>query len=359
MRPNRSALRSILLAGTILAVVGCGRKTPPPLNAHASTLASIVVQSAHAPLERTVDGTIEAVNQATVSAQTTGRITEILYDVNDVVPAGAVIIRLKGNEQRAGLEGAQAALAEAKARNAEAATSYQRISELYQRHVVSKAQLDQATANRDASDARLTAADAGIATAREGVGYTEIRAPYAGVVTKRLVEVGESVSPGTPLMTGLSLRDLRVDTNIPQSIVMLVRRLNQAAVYVGNRRVEATKITIFPEAATPSSTFRARLDLPPGALDLAPGMYVKVGFVIGETDRLLIPASAVVERSEVTGVYVIDSHGQVSLRYVRPGQRVGDKVEVLAGLAPGERIALDPVAAGAHADAVAASGPSS
>jgi RND family efflux transporter MFP subunit len=314
------------------------------------------VQSVHAPLERAVDGTIEAVNQATVSAQTAGRITEILYDVNDVVPAGAVIIRLKGNEQRAGLAGAQAVLTEAKARNAEAATSYQRISELFQRHVVSKAQLDQATANRDAAAARLAAADAGIATAREGVGYTEIRAPYGGVVTKRLVEVGESVSPGTPLMTGLSLQDLRVNTNIPQSIVMQVRRLKQAAVYVGNQRIEATKITIFPEAATPSSTFRARLELPPGALDLAPGMYVKVGLVVGEADRLLIPASAVIERSEVTGVYVIDSNGQATLRYVRPGQRVGDKIEVLAGLAPGERIALDPIAAGAQ---VAASGPAS
>jgi RND family efflux transporter MFP subunit len=356
---TRSALRSMLVAGTILVVAGCGDKTPHPANSAASTLASIVVQSVHAPLERAVDGTIEAVNQATVSAQTAGRITEILYDVNDVVPAGAVIIRLKGNEQRAGLAGAQAALTEAKARNAEAATSYQRISELFQRHVVSKAQLDQATANRDAAAARLAAADAGIATAREGVGYTEIRAPYGGVVTKRLVEVGESVSPGTPLMTGLSLQDLRVNTNIPQSIVMQVRRLKQAAVYVGNHRVEATKITIFPEAATPSSTFRARLELPPGALDLAPGMYVKVGLVVGEADRLLIPASAVIERGEVTGVYVIDSHGQATLRYVRPGQRVGDKIEVLAGLAPGERIALDPIAAGAHADAVAASGPAS
>ena len=64
---------------------------------------------------------------------------------------------------------------------------------------------------------------------------------------------------------------------------MQVRKLKQAAVYVGDRRIEATKITIFPEAATPSSTFRARLDLPPGALDLAPGMYVKVGLVIGQS----------------------------------------------------------------------------
>src|ERR1019366_8825361 len=161
------------------------------------------------------------------SAQTGGRITEILYDVNDIVPAGAVIIRLKGSEQRAGLQGAQAALTEAKARSAEASITYQRISDLFQRRVVSKAQLDQATANRDAAAARLTAAEAALNTAREGVGYTEIRAPYGGVVTKRLVEIGEAVSPGTPLMTGLSLRDLRVDANIPQSVAMQVRRLKQ------------------------------------------------------------------------------------------------------------------------------------
>ena len=153
-----------------------------------------------------------------------------------------------------GLQAAQAALTEARARNEEAATNYQRIADLFQRRVVSKAQLDQATANRDAAAGRLAAAEAGITAAREGVGYTEIRAPYGGVVTKRLVEVGETVGPGTPLMTGLSLRDLRVNTTIPQSIVMQVRKLKQAAVYVGDRRIEATKITIFPEAATPSST---------------------------------------------------------------------------------------------------------
>lgn len=312
----------------------------------------MVVQFVHMPLERMVDGTIEAANQATVSAQTSGRVAEILYDVNDVVPAGAVVIRLKGTGQRAGLHGAEAAVTEAKARNSEAATNYQRIAELYQRHVVTKAQLDQATANRDAAAARLAAAEAGRTTAHEGVDYTEIRAPYGGVVTKRLVEVGESVSPGTPLMTGLSLRDLRVNTNVPESIVMQVRRLNEAVVYLGNQRTAATKITIFPEAATPSSTFRARLDLPAGALNLSPGMYVKVGLVIGEADQILIPASAVIERSEVTGVYVIDAKGQLSLRYVRRGHQFGDKLEILSGIAPGERIALDPIAASAQVASV-------
>lgn len=354
VRRRRLARLLTALPGLLLLMAGCGGKSPAPAGSSAAPLASVEIQSERAPLEHFVDGTIEAVNQATVSAQTAGRITDILFDVNDVVPAGVVIIRLKGNEQRAGLKGAQAALTEAKARNAEAATTYQRIADLFQRRVVSKAQLDQATANRDAAAARLTAAEAGLSSAREGVRYTEIRAPYAGVVTKRLVEVGESVSPGTPLMMGLSLKDLRVDTNVPQSIAMQVRRLKKAAVYIGNQRIEATKITIFPEAATPSSTFRARLDLPPDALDLAPGMYVRVGLVVGEADRLLVPVSSIIERSEVTGVYVIDSHGLVSLRYVRPGHRFGDKVEIIAGVAAGERIALDPIAASAQ---VAVAGP--
>ncbi len=337
----------VLLAALCLGAAGCEKRTPsspaPP-----PPLLSAVVEPVRTPLERDVDGTIEAVNQATVSAQTSGRVVEILYDVNDVVPAGAVIMRIKGTEQRASLQAAEAVLAEARARNEEAAVNYQRISDLFQRRVVSKAQFDQATANRDAAAGRLSAAEAGLTAAREGVGYTEIRSPYSGVVTKRLVEVGEVVSPGKPLMTGLSLRDLRVNTTIPQSVVMQVRKLNQAAVYVDGRRIEATKITIFPEAATPSSTFRARLDLTAGALDLAPGMYVKVGFVIGDADRLLVPAAAVIERGEVTGVYVIDPKGQASLRYVRPGHRFGDKLEILAGLSSGERIALDPNAASAR-----------
>src|SRR5450631_513713 len=315
MRPSRSTGLLIALPGLLLIVAGCGSKTTPPAGPATAPLASIVIQAVRTPLERDVDGTVEAVNQATLSAQTSGRVAEILYDVDDVVPAGAVIVRLKGTEQRAGLQGAEAALKEARARNEEAATTYQRIAELFARRVISKSQLDQATANRDSAAARLAAAEAGQTTAREGVGYTEIRAPYGGVVTKRLVEVGETVGPGTPLMTGLSLRDLRVNINVPQSIVTQVRKLKRAAVYVGDKRIDATRITIFPEAATPSSTFRARLDLPPGALDLAPGMYVKVGLVVGEEDRLLIPASAVVERSEITGVYVLDTGGHATLRY--------------------------------------------
>jgi RND family efflux transporter MFP subunit len=301
-----------------------------------------------APLERAFDGTIEAVNQGTVSAQTSGRVLEVMYDVNDFVPAGAVIVKLKGTEQRASLGQAQAALQEATAAEAEVNKRHTRVLELLKERVVSQQQADQVAAERDAAAARVTAARAAIDSAREGVSYTEIRAPYAGIVTKRHIEVGESVSPGALLMSGLSLQFLRVSVDLPQSVVEKVRSTRQAAIYVNGKRVEAKKITIFPEATAQSNTFKTRVDLPENATDLYPGMFVKVSFVVGDSERLLIPASALVERSEITAVYVVDSQGKTALRQVRLGHRFDNKIEVLAGLRQGETIALDPIAAITH-----------
>jgi len=346
VKPAPGAFRQLALAGCIgLLLDGCGGPHPPVAPAGAAPLASTVVQPEGVPVERRLDGIIEAVNQGTVAAQTSGRVAAILYDVNDFVPAGAVIIRLSSTEQHAGLAQAEAAVTEALAREGEAQTRYQRIADLYQRKVVPKASLDEATANRDAAVARLQAARAAVASAQAGVAYTEIRAPYAGVVTKRWVQAGESVSPGTPLMSGLSLQFLRVAVDVPQSIIDQVRRIKQAAVYIGDRRIEAAKVTIFPEATSPSSTFRARLELPENATDLYPGMFVKVGLVIGETRKLLVPNQAIVERSEVAAVYTVDAGGRTSMRQVRLGDRRGDRTEILAGLNAGDRVALDPLAA--------------
>lgn len=345
MRGSMRIVRLTFAAALVTALLACGESPSGAQLAALPPLQSIVVDLQHAPLERQLDGKIEAVNQGTVAAQTSGRVSEILYDVNDFVPAGAVIVRIRATEQRAGLLQAQANLREATARETEASQKYERVVVMYERNLVAKASLDEAAANRDATKAQLAAARAALQSAREGVSYTEIRAPYAGIVTQRNVQLGETVAPGTPLMSGLSLQFLRVTVDVPQSIVEQVRRIKKAAVYVEGRRIEATKLTVFPEAAATSNTFRARLELPENATDLYPGMFVKVAFVIGEANRLLVPAAAVVDRGDVTAVYVIDPNGRPSLRQIRPGHRFDGKVEVLAGLSARERIAIDPIAA--------------
>jgi RND family efflux transporter MFP subunit len=344
-RPRR-ALQSALVATMALAAAGCGNR--PAASAHEAAgpaLESFVVEARRMPLERVLDGVVEAVNRGTVAAQTAGRVAELLYDVNDFVPSGAVVARLRSAEQQARLLQAEAALREAVARETEAQTRFTRISDMYDRKVVAKAQLDEAAANRDAAVSRLVAAKAALTSAQEGVAYTEIRAPYSGIVTQRHVEVGETVAPGTPVMSGVSLESLRVVVDVPQSIAEPVRKLAKGSVEVGGQRVDATRLTLFPQAESRSGTFRARLELPAVGATLFPGTLVKVALAIGESERLLVPTSALVEHGELVGIYTLGDSGTPSLRQLRIGQRTAAEAEVLAGLRAGERVASDPVAA--------------
>ncbi|MBT8091691.1 MAG: efflux RND transporter periplasmic adaptor subunit [Gammaproteobacteria bacterium] len=297
------------------------------------------------PRERIWNGRIEAVNQATVSAQTSGRIAELPFDVNDFVDAGSVIMRFTDTEQRAALSRAEAALQESQARVAQTEQEFVRIESVYEKGTVSKSVYDSARANRDSARARLNAARSDVATAKEQLEYTIVRAPYAGIVAKRHVELGELVSPGQPLITGLSLQSLRVNVDVPQSMFESVRTIGKAFVYVEGTRIAGENLTFFPVADAAANTFRVRVELPDGSATLYPGMIVKVGFVVGETKRLLIPAAAVIRRSELSAAYVVRDDG-VLLRQLRLGRRYGDSIEVLAGLDAGEAVALDPVRAG-------------
>jgi RND family efflux transporter MFP subunit len=341
--------RVVLASALVAAVLVAAPAASAAAEATGGGLATLVVAAESAPTERLLDGTVEAVHQSTVSAQTAGRVSDIYFDVNDIVPQGALIVRIRSTEQVANLAQAQAALKEATAREAEAQTRYERIRDMYQRRVVAKATYDEASAAREAAVARLSAARAGLEAAREGVAYTEVRAPYGGVVTQKYVQVGEAVAPGTPLMSGASLDALRVVAEVPQSLIDQARAARRAAVYVDGRRIESIGLTVFPAAQPESNTFRARVELPKDVEGLAPGMFVKVGLVTGESERLLVPRASIVERSEMRGVYVVAPDGRVTLRQVRLGHARGDRIEILAGLAPGESVALDPVAAGLKA----------
>lgn len=329
-------------AALSLLLGGCGRSTPSPVAATQAPYPAATVRNEAVPLEQRFDGAVEAVNQATIAAQTAGTVTAVYFDANDSVAAGALLLRLRGTEQRSGLEQAQAAVAEAAARAAEARTRHARIADMQARKVVPRAMLDEATANLASAEARLKAARAGVASARQGVGYTEVRAPYAGILAQRHVQIGETVMPGAPLFTMLSTAALRVGVDIPQRLVESLRSGSKAAVYVGERRIEAAKFTLYAAANGAATSVHARLELPAGTSGVYPGQYVKVGVQTGVAERLVVPVGALVERGEMTGVYVVGDTGGARLRQLRLGQRFGDRIEVLAGLQAGERIALDP-----------------
>jgi RND family efflux transporter MFP subunit len=307
-----------------------------------------IVERSEVPLERLFDGTVEAVNQATMSAQTSGRIAEVFYDVDDYVEAGSPVVRFSNVEQDAALQLANASLAEAVARSTQANDDFARVSGLFESGSSSQREYDQALAARDSTTARVAAARSAVEAAKQQVEYTLVRAPYAGIVIERHVEPGEAVGVGQPLMSGLSLEALRVVVDLPQQVAAAVREHRKAFVLPDEERVEAASVTLFPYAHSASNTFRVRIELPEGQFGLYPGMFVKVAFVVGTSDRLLVPTAALLRRSEVTGVYVSDDTSRLRMRQVRVGREFGDHTEVLAGLREGERVATDPVGAGIY-----------
>jgi RND family efflux transporter MFP subunit len=303
------------------------------------------------------DAVIEAVHKATLAAETTGRIKEILFDVDDLVNKGEVLLRFTDKEQKASLARAVATEKEAIARLQQAQSAHTRTESVYAKKLVAKSALDESSANLKSAQQRVKAAEADIKKAREQLEYTVIRAPYAGIVVKRLVNVGERVSPGTPLMTGFSLAKLRATSSVPQSVVAAVRQHGEVSISVDHAQqvispsIISKDITVYPYADEATHNFTVRAEFSSVPEGFYPGMFAKALYVIGETSRLLVPASAVVHRSEVTAVYVVNAQGHVSFRAVRIGKQLNDDalgktIEVLAGLSAGEQVALDPVKAG-------------
>lgn len=325
----------------MLVLACCGGTQASELETQSARLERI-------PEEQRFEAVIEAVNRATVSAQTSGRIEEILFDVDDYVERGAVLLKFRATEQEARQQQAQAGLEEVQARLREAQTEQARIASIYAKKLVAKAAMDKANADLKATQARNESAMARLAETREQLEHAIVRSPYAGIVVERHVELGETATPGQPLMTGISLEALRAVVAVPQRYISRVRELSTATVYVdGLAPIASDNITVFPYADPNAHSFRVRVNLTSGNKGLYPGMLVKVGFATGNVEQLLIPTQALVQRSEVTAVYVVGPDGRVQFRQVRAGRSLANgQTPILSGLVAGESVALDPIQAG-------------
>lgn len=291
-----------------------------------------------------LEAQMEAVNEATISAQTSGRVQSIVVDVNDYVNRGDLIIQLRNKQQQASVSQAKAGLSRAQAANTDAQSQLKRTTPLFKQGSVSKGQYDSIKANATSTAAQVKAANAILDQAQEQLSYTQIRAPYSGIVKNRLVEVGESVNPGTPLMTGLSLNQLRAVAHLPQRFIRQVNQHTQLKVKHGNMIMDATKVTVFPFADANSHSFKVRAEITSEQGGLFPGMWVKLLVPMDQTNAIRIPAKSIIRKGEVSFVYVKNETGFV-LRQVRLGeahQQDSTKlVDVLAGLKDGETIAQD------------------
>lgn len=342
----RSSYPIVLLV--VASLVGCDSSVKPASSTPAAAPYSVIVATrVEAPEERSVEGRVEGVRQAIITAQTAGQITEVVNDTGARVASGAVVVRIKSTQQTSDLARATAALSAARAQAVDAESRYKRMSELFARKAVARSSFEEATARRDSTAAQVNAAEAGLQAAREGLAYASARTPFDGVVTDRYVQVGTVVAPGAPLYAIAETHALRVTANIPQDFAERITQGSEISVYVNDRRFTAIHTVVHPRAGEASGSFGLRAELPSDIGGLYPGSIVRLGLATGRTGRLMLPTSAIVHREEIDGAYVFDPNngGRTSFRNLRLGHQHADHIEVLAGLEAGEQVASDPAVA--------------
>jgi RND family efflux transporter MFP subunit len=297
-----------------------------------------------------VEGVVEAERQSVLAAQVAGRVVTLAVKAGDTVKAGQPLVQIDSRSAAQAEVASRSQVREAQANLANAKAKYERSRQLFAQKFISQAALDQAQAEYLAAEAQTASAVANAGQSATVRSYTTIAAPYDGVVAATDVEVGDMAMLGRPLVTVFDPRDLRVTATVPQAVLAKADLGAPVRIRVSaqDRDLVAAKVTVIPVADTRTHTTRVRLDLPP-APGLLPGQYARASLVTGRARALTVPASAILRRSEVTAVYVLDANGRAQLRQVRVGDTLDGEVEVLAGVRAGERVATDPIRAGIEA----------
>lgn len=348
------AAAALAVAATVGAAAGWSQQPvrSEPGKSAAATLATGTVALREVADVYAADAVIEAVRQATVSAQIAGTITQFHVDAGDRVKRGQVLARIDTRETDAQVSAGRAGVAQAEAQLNQARVNHERTQNLIRQGFVSQAALDKADADLKTAQAGLEAARAGSAQASTARSFAELRAPIDGVVSQRLMEIGELAAPGKPVLMLHDPAALRAVGAVPQFMLPQVAAAKTAQVSLPaiDKTVVAARVTVLPaaDARLLSTVVRAELgDVAPAGV--VPGTAAKILLPTGQAKKLVMPASAVLRRGELTAAYVVAADGRPQLRQIRVGDSVAEgMVEVLAGLGDGERVALDPLAAGAR-----------
>ena len=338
----RAFPRFLLLSGLVLSVfaVQAGPRVP---------VVALGARAVNTGYE--IDGVVEAVRQATVSAQATGRVATLQVKVGDKVRAGQVLATIDDRDTQTGVARSQAQVAQSEAELANAQANVQRTRDLRKQGFVSQAALDVAESQFKAAQAARAGAGAGAQQARLAQSFTQITAPFDGYVLETLAQAGDLAVPGKPVATVYAPQPLRVVVQVPASMAQTARTAKSIELQVSDSGDAAQWVAPTSQqgvtAADPvSQTLTWKMDVPAGvAAQMMPGQQTRVRFVGGAAQRMVVPQTAVLRRGELTGVYVATDKGFV-LKAVRLGAAHGDSVEVVAGLKAGDAVAANAIQAG-------------
>lgn len=356
----RRAFALVAIAAALLALAACGGEprtvSAAPEIVRGVQLATIQRSTISDWVEAV--GTLQAAQTSQLASQVMGNIAEMRVKEGDRVTRGEVLAVLDDAQPRAAVERATAAEHAAQQEILAADSDYslaqatlKRYQDLYAKKSVSPQEFDEVKAREQASAARDQLARAGLAQAQAALtqaqttlSYTRVRAPFDGVVTEKRADPGTLASPGMPLLTVEDQRRFRLEASVDEGDIHLIKPGQAVPVTLDSlpgAQFNGRVAQIVPAADPASRSFIVKVELPADSR-LRSGLFGRAHIARGQRQAILVARSAVVERGQLQGVYVVGEDQVATLRYITLGQTAGELVEALSGVQGGERVVAAP-----------------
>ncbi len=349
MRPA-SAVRALATAGLAALLAGCQKAPEPPAARAVRPVKTIAILPSGEGLERTFSGAVRAGQEAQLAFRVGGKVERILVEVGDEVRAEELLAALDRRDYEIAVRNTESNLASAQAAARKSESGYQRAKALYENSNISKDDLEQAEAQRNSDRAQAEALQSQLDQAKAQLSDTELKAPFAGAVSKKEIEPFENVAAGQAILSLVDPRALEVRLGLPENLIARVRRGEKVSVALESfpGRAFAGTVSEVGVALDPTTgTYPLTVALEAPGAEVRPGMAAEVTLRFGFQGKrgIVVPTTALVEdiRTLERSVWVVEG-GAARKRPVTIGELVADGVEIVEGLREGETV----VVAGAH-----------
>lgn len=349
MRSYRAAVFALM----ILSAAGCGKKEEHAVQSAPPVVRGVTVTAVAAeelPEVQEAVGTVRARTSAVISARLSGTVTGVYAREGDRVGRGKLLVAIEAVESGAaaagaasGVDEASRALSEAKARKQLADVTFERYNRLFEQQALTRQELDTRRTEQEVAAQGVARAEARLAQARQTAraagavaGYGRVTAPISGVVVAKQVEAGQTVFPGTPLLTVEGESGFRLEVAAPEGLLGKVKPGDRVPVSVEGTPAVGTVSEVVPVVDPASRTFTVKIDL--SSMGVRSGSYGKAFFKTGSRQGVAVPAAAVVHRASLTSVWTVSPEGIARLRLIRVGRELDGRVEVISGLGAGEKV---------------------
>jgi RND family efflux transporter MFP subunit len=329
--PHLRLASVVIPAGILLSA--CGKRQPSDAPPETGAKREVRVKTVGFELQQATEevvGTVRSKQRAVIEAKVSGRVLQYLAVPGQPVKAGELLAEVDAREILARREQAAATLEQAD-------KDLIRYKQLISTRAISQQ-------DYDAVEARQKVAVAGLSEAETMLGYARVTAPFDGVITRKLADVGDLAMPGKALMEIEAPGSLRFEADMPEAVLDRVKPGDRMRVTVASiaRPFEGVVSEIAPVADAASRTFQVKFDLT-AAAGLRSGQFGRVSVPVAEARVLQVPAGAVIKRGQMELVFIVRD-GRAVMRLVRTGKAVNGGVGVLSGIEEGERVVTGDVA---------------